>query len=212
MSFREVNDLVTEASRTACSARPRSLTFRPVHDGPAEIAAPLKLVEDSDANPSSSRGVKDVDGDILDCDELPVKDAAGALPPGVEILPNGGFEITESSHSGFVQPMYSTSRVPAPLIRSGQEMCPASTSRTHDPTILSHVLYRFSRLEARHGVRRLPEMWFMTRKGDCGSYLEMEFTQAPMGIVFQVRFPHAFEGFSHACECWWGCLVPRVAL
>jgi hypothetical protein len=27
----------------------------------------------------------------------------------------------------------------------------------------------------------------MTRKGDCGNYLEMEFTQAPMGIVFQVR-------------------------
>ena len=120
MSFREVNDLVTEASRTACSARPRSLTFRPVHDGPAEIAAPLKLVEDSDANPaSSSRGISDVDGDILDCDELPVvKDAAAGLPPGVEILPNGGFEVTESSHSGFIQPMYSTSRVPAPLIRS----------------------------------------------------------------------------------------------
>jgi hypothetical protein len=120
MSFREVSDLVADASRTASSSRPRSLTFRPVHDGPAEIAAPLKLVDDSDANPSPSRGAEDVDGDILDCDELPVtvvKDASGGLPPGVEILPNGGFEVTESSHSGFVQPMYSTSRVPAPLIR-----------------------------------------------------------------------------------------------
>lgn len=36
-------------------------------------------------------------------------------------------------------------------------------------------------------MKRLPEMWYITRKGDCGSYLEMEFTQAPMGIVFQGR-------------------------
>ena len=27
----------------------------------------------------------------------------------------------------------------------------------------------------------------MSRKGDCGTYLDLEFTQAPMGIVFQGR-------------------------
>lgn len=30
-------------------------------------------------------------------------------------------------------------------------------------------------------------MWAISRRGDCGTYLEMEFTQAPMGIVFQGR-------------------------
>lgn len=104
MAFREVEHLVIDASRTACADDPKSLTFRPVHDGPAEIAAPLKHADD--VNPTD-------DGMTAEIAEL---------PPGVEILPTGGFDITEGSakttrSKGYVQPMYSSSRVPAPLIR-----------------------------------------------------------------------------------------------
>lgn len=116
MSFREVNNLVQQASARACAAKPRTLTFRPVHDGPAEIAAPLRLVAE-DSNPASKGKAIDVDGDVLDCDDVPADEMGAGLPPGVEILPHGGFDVTECSQEGYIQPMYSTSRVPAPLIR-----------------------------------------------------------------------------------------------
>jgi hypothetical protein len=106
MAFRDVEFLVTEASRAASAEDPRSLTFRPVHDGPAEIAAPLKHL--ADTNPEV---VKDTSGkSVLEVAELPA---------GVEILPTGGFDITEGGtrSKGYVQPMFSSSRVPAPLIR-----------------------------------------------------------------------------------------------
>lgn len=49
--------MVREASRVASRDEPRSLSFRPVHDGPAEIAAPLK----NDSNPGEDEGVMDTD-------------------------------------------------------------------------------------------------------------------------------------------------------
>lgn len=117
MAFRDVVKLVTDASKHACAAKPRTLTFRPVHDGPAEIAAPLKLLPEEGAGGDGNPEVRDTDGEVLDMDEEP-KAEVTRLPPGVEILPHGGFDVTEAGYvQGYVQPMYSTSRVPAPLIR-----------------------------------------------------------------------------------------------
>ena len=113
MSFREVSKLVTQASLRARPEEPRSLTFRPVHDGPAEIAAPLKLPEagDGDTNPGEER--------IFDTDTIAGSAEISELPPGVEILPHGGFDVADSGDysEGYVQPMSSSTRVPAPLIR-----------------------------------------------------------------------------------------------
>lgn len=51
--------------------------------------------------------------------------------------------------------------------------------------LFQSLLKLFRRIHAAPEVRRLPEMWYIVRKGDCGNNIEMEFTQAPMGIVFQ---------------------------
>jgi hypothetical protein len=45
----------------------------------------------------------------------------------------------------------------------------------------------FVRLDAMPGLRRLPEMWCCVKETDCGTAIELEFTQPPMGIIFQVR-------------------------
>jgi hypothetical protein len=44
-------------------------------------------------------------------------------------------------------------------------------------------------LDAKLGMNRLPLMPYTTKQTDCGAIIEMEFTQAPMGIVFQVSWP-----------------------
>ena len=69
MPFREIAKAVTDASAHASVSRPRSLTFRPVHTGPAEIAAPMNGAFASTA-----------DDDTYDADS-----ESRALPHGIHV-------------------------------------------------------------------------------------------------------------------------------
>ncbi len=67
-----------------------------------------------------------------------------------------------------------------------------------DPYSDTDLPSTFLSIDAFPGMRRLPEMWCCVKESDCGVFIEMEFTEAPMGIVFQVRGCSLF----HAALVW----------
>jgi hypothetical protein len=54
-------------------------------------------------------------------------------------------------------------------------------------------------------MKRLPELWCGIRKTFCGTFIEMEFTQHPIGVIFQVCM-------CEVCSCVFVCGVGAVCV
>lgn len=179
---------VADAARNASTAHPRSLTFKPVHAGPAEIAAPMKLPEldeadeDVEAKRAARRAGRASPADSTATSEYDTDPAPSPFPDvlagaGAGGAPPGGAVPSKS--------LPGATRVVLADPEAGPHIVGDDLPRPYRATLDGDVTR--VRLAATANMRRLPELWCTMKKAEYGLFLEMEFSQPPLGILFQGR-------------------------